>query len=137
MTNAFSFVLLPACSTAKSQIKESNKGRAKKVRKEGKIMVLVQLPIPLQSYREKCFHIGYIGISAWDEYNRDKSVIFRSGETKNFKNPSNRRKSEKKGETIRNVPLISAHNNKAIFLFVFFSVVGFAHKEDLFIYYFS
>lgn len=101
-------------------------------------MVLVQLPIPLQSYRKNCFHIGYIGISAWDEYNRDnKSVILRSGETKNFKNPSNRRKCEKKGETIKNVPSISAQNNKVIFWFVFFSVVGFAHKEDLFIYYFS
>jgi len=68
------------------------------VRKQGKIMVLVQPPhTSSKLYGKVLVHSVYCDKSAWEEYNLSKSVIRRSGETKNLKNPSNRRKFAKKG----------------------------------------
>lgn len=79
-------------------------------------MVLVQPPHTSSKLQRKALaHWVYWDKSDWEEYNIDASVILRSGETKNLKNPSSRRKFEKKGEAIKNVPLISVQNKKVIF----------------------
>lgn len=64
-------------------------------------MVLVQLP-PTSAKQQKKVLANLVqwDRSGWAEYNIDMSVILRSGQNKNLKNPSNRRKFGKKGDTV-------------------------------------